>query len=76
MKELKDIEFGVKTKKGHKKARISGIQKTHPRGVYSVDVAVGNEVFNKGLLIQAKNKPILKKKMKTHVNKLMKKYNR
>ncbi|KKM80806.1 hypothetical protein LCGC14_1336300 [marine sediment metagenome] len=73
---MKSIEFRVKTKKGYRKARITNISKTHPRGVYSVNVSVANELFNKGMIVKAKNKVVLKKKMKSHVNKLIKKHDR
>jgi hypothetical protein len=43
---------------------LKNIRKTHPRGVYSVDVWVdGNYCKRKGMLIEAKNKKELKKKL-------------
>ncbi len=76
IRKLSSIEFQIKTKKGYKKARITNINKIHPRGVYSVNVSIANELFNKGMVIKAKNKVVLKKKMKIHVNKLIEKHNR
>ncbi len=67
IRKLSSIEFQIKTKKGYKKARITNINKIHPRGVYSVNVSIANELFNKGMVKKAKKKRKKKKNLNFYI---------
>ena len=74
MPKLKREKFNVKVKGKKYTVIINKIHKTHPRGVYSVNLRVNNTLYLKGALIIAKNKEVLKERMKSKAISRIKKY--